>query len=335
MISRFFIDRPIFASVISIVITLAGLIALKSLPIEQYPNITPPQIQVSASYIGADAQTVSENVAAPLEQQINGVENMIYMYSQNSASGDTSLSIFFDIGTDADMAQINVQNRVNIALPQLPQEVQRTGVTVKKQTTNFLLIIDVQSPDGRYDEIFTSNYATINIVDELLRVDGVSEAQIVGARDYSMRIWLRPDRLAQLELTTGDVINAIREQNAEFAVGRIGQQPNTHPVELTLPVRAKGRLATPEEFENIVLRANLDGSMVLLKDIGRIELGAQNYDIDGYINGKPTTLIAIYQQYGANALDVASRVKQKLKDLEKNFPAGITYSIPYDRRNNF
>lgn len=330
MISRFFIDRPVFASVISILIAFAGLIALIGLPIEQYPNITPPQVLVSANYVGADALTVSENLAAPLEQQINGVENMIYMYSQNSSNGQMSLSIFFEIGTDPDIAQVNVQNRVNLALPRLPEEVRRVGVNVQKQSTNILMIVAIQSPEGRYNEIFTSNYATINIVDELLRVDGVSNASIIGARDYSMRVWLRPDKLAQLGLTTNDVVAAIQEQNSQFAVGRIGQAPNPVPMVLTLPVTTQGRLSTPEEFDDIVLRANLDGSMVRIKDVGHTDLGAQNYDINGSLDGVPTTLIAVYQQFGANALDVADRVKQTMERLEGGFPAGIAYSIPYD-----
>ncbi|MEI8365025.1 MAG: multidrug efflux RND transporter permease subunit [Parachlamydiaceae bacterium] len=330
MISRFFIDRPIFAAVISIIITLAGLLALRSLPIEQYPNITPPQVSVTATYVGADANTVAQNVAAPLEQQINGVENMIYMYSQNSSTGNMVLNIFFDIGSDADMAQINVQNRINMALPRLPPEVQRTGVSVKKQTPTILLIVALQSPEGRYDEIYTSNYATINVVDELLRVEGVSNVNIIGARDYSMRIWLRPDKLAQLNMTTSDVVGAVKEQNAQYAVGRIGQTPTPHPVPLSFPVTAHGRLDTPEQFDNIILRADPDGSMVQVKDVGYTKLGAQNYDVNGSLDGKPTTLIAIYQQFGANALDVAANVKSTMKHLEKSFPAGIAYSIPYD-----
>jgi len=330
MISRFFIDRPIFAAVISIMITLVGLISLKGLPIAQYPDITPPQIQVSATYVGADASTVAQNVAAPLEQQINGVEDMIYMYSENSSTGNMVLNVFFDIGSDADMAQINVQNRVNLALPRMPQEVQRTGVVIKKQTPTILMIVAIQSPDGRYDEIYTSNYATINVVDELLRLDGVSNVNIIGARDYSMRIWLRPDKLAQLSMTTEDVVNAVKEQNSQYAVGRIGQTPNPSPVPLSFPVTTLGRLDTPEQFDNIILRADPDGSVVLLKDVGHAELGAQNYDVNGGLDGKPTTLIAIYQQFGANALDVAENVKASMKHLGENFPAGIVYSIPYD-----
>lgn len=330
MISHFFIDKPIFASVISILIVLAGLVALRNLPIEQYPNITPPQIQVTTNFTGADAMTVAENVASPIEQQVNGVEDMIYMYSQNSASGDMILNVFFEIGSNADMAQVNVQNRVNMALPRLPPEVQRVGVTVNKQTPNILLFITVQSPDGTLDDIFVSNYTTINIVDELLRVPGVSNATVVGARDYSMRIWLKPDRMAQLAITAVDVVNAIKEQNQQFAVGQIGQAPTPHPVEMTIPVVTKGRLITPDEFENIILRANPDGSMVLLKDVGRAELGAQDYSVNTKLDGKSTAAIAIYQQFGANALDVAEKVKETMKRLEANFPKGLVYSIPYD-----
>lgn len=330
MISRFFIDRPVFAAVISILITLAGLISLKALPIEQYPNITPPQIQVTASYPGADANTISQTIAAPLEQQINGVEDMIYMYSQNSATGNMVMNIFFNIGSDPNMAQINVQNRVSTALPQLPENVQRTGVLVQKQTPTILLIVALQSPDGLYDDIYISNYATINIVDELQRLPGVSNVNIVGARDYSMRLWLRPDKMAQFGLTTTDIVQAVQEQNSEIAIGRIGQAPNSKPVQLTLPVTSQGRLDTPAEFDNIILRANLDGSMILLKDIGHAELGAQNYDVDGLLDGKVTTMIAVYQQYGANALDVADNVKKTVKNLSKKFPAGIQYTIPYD-----
>lgn len=330
MISSFFIERPVFACVLSILITLAGLFALKALPIEQYPNITPPQIQVSATYAGADAMTTATSVAAPLEQQINGVDNMIYMYSQNSSTGNMLLSIFFNIGTDINMAQVNVQNRVSMALPQLPPQVQYQGIMLKKQTPTILLLIAVQSLDGRYDNVFISNYTQINVVNELLRLPGVSNATIINARNYSMRIWLRPDRLAQLQLTAEDVVDAIREQNKDFTAGMLGMPPMAPNITMSVPMTGLGRLDTPEEYENIILRANRDGSFVRIKDIGYVELGAQSYDIDGKLDGKDSMLIAIYQEFGANALDVAEEVKKKMRKASESFPSGLTYSIPYD-----
>jgi hydrophobe/amphiphile efflux-1 (HAE1) family protein len=252
------------------------------------------------------------------------------MYSQNSSSGDMALNVFFDIGSNVDQAQIDVQNNVNIAINQLPQEVQRQGITVKKQTPAILLIVALQSPGGRYDEIFTSNYASINVVDELQRLSGVSDVKIIGARDYSMRLWLKPDRMAQLGLSVPDVIMAVKEQNSQYAVGRIGQAPTIQPVQLTLPITTLGRLSEPKQYEDIILRAKPDGSTIQLKDVGRAELGAQNYDVIGELDGKPTTLIAVYQQYGANALDVANEVKSTIEYLSKQFPSGLEYSIPYD-----
>lgn len=330
MISKFFIDRPVFSCVLSIIITLMGFAALKELPIEQYPGIAPPQITVQASYPGADALTVASNVSSPLEQKINGVENMLYMESQNSATGDMNLVITFEIGTDIDLAQVNVQNRASMAMPQLPLETQQSGLLINKQSTNILMVATLQSPGGRYDEIFLSNYASINIINELLRLPGVSNAQIINARDYSMRIWLRPDRMAQLKLTTSDVIDAIKEQNSNFASGQIGRAPTAHPVALTLPIAAKGRLSDAKEFDEIILRSNPDGSTIQLKDIGRAELGAQSYDVGGNLNGESAIVIAIYLQFGANALTVAEEVKSTMVRLAEGFPAGIAYSIPYD-----
>ncbi len=330
MFSNFFIDHPIFASVISIVITFAGLVAGLNLPVEQYPNITPPLIQVTTFYPGASAQTIADSVGAPLEQQINGVENMIYMYSQNSSSGNYVLSIYFDIGSDPEKAQIDVNNDVSQVIAQLPEEVQKQGVIVQKQTPNILLFVNLQSPDGTYDDIFVSNYANTNILPELQLIPGISEVSIIGSRIYAMRIWLKPDRMAQLEITAADVFQAIQEQNSQLPAGMIGGNPNSLPIELTLPVIATGRLSTAEEFENIILRANSDGSMVFMKDIANVELGAANYDVNTLLSGKSMTAIAIYQQYGANALQVADKVKDKMKELEKDFPKGIIYSIPYD-----
>jgi hydrophobe/amphiphile efflux-1 (HAE1) family protein len=330
MISRFFIHRPIFAAVISILITLLGFLALTKLPIEQYPNITPPQIQVTTSFPGGSAQILSDAVAAPIEDQMNGVEDMIYMYSQNSATGDYALSVFFDIGTDADTALNNVQDRIDLALSQLPSEVQKEGITVKKETPTILLVVAIQSPDGRYDEVFTSNYATIHVADEILRLKGVSDAKLINARDYSMRIWLRPDKMTQLGLSTNDVVASIKEQSNDYAIGELGLPPTNTPVVLTLPVAALGRLTTPKEFDDIILRATPDGATVCIRDIGHTELGAEDYSVNGEINGKTTSLIAVYQEYGANALVVAEEVKKTMTRLSKRFPSGLVYSIPYD-----
>lgn len=329
-ISGFFIDRPIFACVISIIIVLVGLVALFMLPIEQYPNITPPQIQVTTNYNGADAQNISDLIAAPIEQQVNGVEKMIYMYSQNSSTGFYSLSVFFEIGSNPDMDQVNVQNLVTQALPLLPDVVQRTGVQVQKQSPNILMIVAVQSPDNVYDDIFVNNYANINVVTELQLVPGVSSVSIINARQYAMRIWLRPDRMAELGLTSSDIIDAVQEQNATYGIGQIGQAPNIHPVDMNIPISTKGRLSDPQEFDEIILRAFDNGSMLQIKDIGHTELGAQDYSVDGKLNNKTVTLIAVYQQFGANALDVADGVRKEMKNLSKRFPEGITYSIPYD-----
>jgi hydrophobe/amphiphile efflux-1 (HAE1) family protein len=330
MRSTFFIKRPIFSSVLSIIIVFAGLLAMFALPVEQYPNITPPQIQVTANYPGASAETISNTVAAPLEQQINGTEDMIYMYSQNSASGTMTLSVFFKIGTNIDLAQTNTQNNVNLAMAQLPEQVQKQGVTVQKQTPSILLLVSMESLDGRYDDIYMSNYANINVVQELQRIPGVSSVSIIGFREYAMRIWLRPDRMAQIGITVQDVINSVRSQNQQFATGRIGAEPTENPVQLTIPIVAQGRLSTEKEFNNIILRANSDGSIVYLKDVARAELGAQNYDVTAKLDGNSSTMIAVYQQYGANALEVADLVKAKMEELKKTFPAGIEYTIPYD-----
>lgn len=330
MISKFFLEHPIFAVVISIIITLAGLAAIKVLPIEQYPNITPPLILVSASYPGATAQTISDTVAAPLEQQINGVENMIYMYSQNAAPGNMALNVYFDLGTDPNLALTNTQNRVDLALSQLPIEVQREGISVTKQSPSALLVISIESTEELHDEIFVNNYATIHVADELQRIKGVSNAKVLNALNYSMRIWLKPDRLAQLKLTTSDVVTAVKGQNASRSIGEMGQAPTKKFVPLTIPVDSQGRFEKVEQYENIILRADTDGSMVLLKDVGRVELGAQSYDVNGTLNGKSVAAIAIYQTYGANALDVANKVKQKVEELSKYFPQGLSYSIPFD-----
>lgn len=300
------------------------------LAIEQFPNLLPPQINVKASYPGATAQIVANTIAAPLEQQINGVENMIYMYSNSSSTGDYNLNVYFNIGSDIKQALIDVENQANIATPLLPEEVQKTGVTILRQTPAILLIVAVESPDQRYDEIFLSNYSTINIVEELQRSQGVSSVRIINDRTYAMRIWLDPNLLVKYGLSAGDVALAIRDQNTEYSVGRLGENPTSGPVELTVSITSVGRLSTPEQFNNIILKANSDGSIVSLKDVGYAELGAQNYDVTSTLNGKPTISIAVFQQFGANALQVADTIRKKMVEISKGFPEGITYSIPYD-----
>ena len=330
MISRFFIDHPIFASVLSIVIALAGLTAMRNLPIEQYPNITPPEIVLTTSFNGANAETMANDVASPLEGKILGAENMIYMYSQNSSTGKINLEVYFALGSDANVAQIHVQNLANQAQSQLPSQVQSQGLTINKQTPNILMLVAVQSPTDRYDTLFMSNYSSINIVNELELLPGISNITVIGQRNYAMRVWLRPDLMAQLGITSNDVVNALNEQNSDFGIGQLGQAPNTHPVSLTIPMATTGRLTTPEEFGNIIVRADLTGAIVKIKDIGRVELGAQDYTVDGFLNGKPAILLAIYQQYGANAIDVADSVRVAMKKISQRFPKGLEYSIPYD-----
>ncbi|MBS4098537.1 MAG: multidrug efflux RND transporter permease subunit [Sulfuricella sp.] len=330
MISRFFIDRPIFAAVISILITLAGLVAMKNLPVAQYPQITPPSVSVSATYPGASADTVASTVAAPLEQQVNGTDGMTYMTSNSTADGSMSLSVNFDIGVDIDKAASDVQSRANAALGQMPGPVRQGGLTVSKSNANMMMVIAVQSTDGRYDDVYISNYASLNVIDELKRVPGAGRVEIMGARDYSMRIWLRPDRMAQLGITSDDIANAIREENAQVAVGQIGAPPNKEPVELTFPVTARGRLTDPRQFGDVILRTGANQARVRVKDVARVELGSQSYDFLGSLNGKPTTLITVYQSPKANALELARDIREKLDDMSKRFPAGIGYSVPFD-----
>ncbi len=330
MISRFFIHNPIFASVISLIITFAGLVAMHNLPIEQYPNITPPLIQVSTNYNGANAEVMANDVASPLEQQILGTQDMIYMYSQNSSTGTMTLDVYFAIGANSNMAQVNVQNQINQAQAQLPLAVQQEGITITQQTPNILLIVALSSPSGVFDETYVSNFANINVVNELDLLPGISNISVIGQRNYAMRIWLKPDLMAQMGISPKDIIEAVREQNADFGLGQLGQAPNVHPVTLTVPFTAQGRLTTPQQFENIVLRADLSGSIVFLKDVADITLGAQDYTVDGELDGQSTILLAIYQEYGANALSVSESVHSAMKRLSKNFPKGIEYSIPYD-----
>ena len=326
----FFLRRPIFSTVISLVITLVGLIAITVLPIEQYPDLTPPQVVVSANYTGASAEVVAETVASLLESQINGVDNMIYMNSVSSGSGSMSLTVSFAVGTDPDQATIDVNNRVQLALAQLPQEVQRMGVSVLKKSPAILQIVFLTSPDERYDTIFLSNYALLNIVDELKRLPGVGDAQNFAAQDYAMRVWLRPDRMSQLKITTADIASALRDQNAQFAAGRMGEEPMMPGVGVTWQITTHGRLTTPEQFGEVILRTEKDGSILRLKDVARIELGAQSYGFMGKYNGLAAVPVGLYLAPGANALATAEAVKAKMAELSADFPVGVAYSIPYD-----
>ncbi|ADI39166.1 efflux RND transporter permease subunit [Waddlia chondrophila] len=331
MFSHFFIDRPILSSVISIVIVLAGFMAMVNLPIAQYPEITPRQVQVTTAYPGASAEVVSNNVAAPIEQQVNGADDMLYMYSSCSSTGNMTLNVFFDLSRDPDLAQVDVQNRVNLALPQLPEIVTRQGVSVKKVSTSFMMIIAVFSPDGRYDNTYVGNYANLYILDAIKRIPGANQASVIGVPDYAMRLWVKPDRMAQLGITSQDIIRAVQAQNEQFAAGRVGQPPNMDEVVMTFPVTTQGRLTTPQEFEEIILRAGSEGAAIVkLKDIGRAELGSKDYNVTTHLNKMPATLIAVYQQPGSNALEVSEAVTSLLKEMKKDFPDGIDYKISMD-----
>ncbi len=327
---RFFIDRPIFSSVISFIIVLAGLAALNNLPVEQYPDVVPPQIVVQANYPGASSEVLAESVAAPLEQEINGVDDMIYMESTSTDAGFLQISVSFEMGTDPDQAAINVNNRVQAALPRLPQQVRDQGVRVEARSTNILMVPVLSSPDGRYDSLFISNYALLNVLDELVRLPGVGDARLFGAQDYSMRVWLRPDKLAQFELTPSDVAAALREQNAQFAAGRIGAEPAPEEQAFTFTVTTDGQLESPEAFEEIILRSEGDGSTLRLGDVARVSLGAQRYEFSATYNGEPTVPLGIYLQPGANALDTAREVRAALADVSDRFPDGLEYTVAYD-----
>jgi multidrug efflux pump len=325
-----FIDRPILASVISIIIVIMGGAALIGLPVEQYPNVVPPQIVVQGAYPGASAEVISEAVVAPLEQEINGVENMIYMESSSTDAGSFRLTVSFDIGTDPDQATINVNNRVQQALSRLPQQVRDQGLRVAARSTSILQVVTLSSPDKRFGVVEISNYALLNVIDELVRLPGVGDASLFGAQDYSMRIWLRPDTLAEYDLTPADVAAAINEQNAQFAAGRIGAEPAPEGQAFTFSVSTPGRFTDPAEFENIILRSDEDGATLRLGDVARAELGAQGYDFSATYNGEPTVPIGVYLQPGANALDAAEAVREALKDVGSRLPQGMAYNIPYD-----
>ena len=331
MFSRYFIDRPIFAFVISIVIVLAGLAAMRSLPIAQYPEIAPPVVQVTAAYPGASAEVLEQTVAAPIENAITGVEGMMYMSSTSTSSGATTIEITFEIGTDIDQAAVNVNNRVKQVEARLPEETRRQGVVVQKGSSSFLQVHAFYSPDGSRDSLWTSNYVTLNILDRIKRIPGTTSVQIFGAKDYAMRIWLRPDVMSQLGVTVEEIAGAIRSQNSQYAAGSIGATPTSQSAqELVYSVTAQGRLSEPEQFEEIIIRSNLDGSSLRLKDIARVELGAKDYNFRGTINGKEAVLLGIFLQPGANALDVAAEVNDVLAQVTQQFPTGLAHLNSYD-----
>jgi len=327
--SRFFISRPIFASVISIIIMIAGLMASLTLPVAQYPEITPPTVIISATFPGANAETLSKTVAAPIEEQLSGVEGLLYYNSQSTSNGTVSITATFEVGTNPDTALIAVNNRVKVAEPRLPDDVRRTGVLVQKRSNNILMLAAVRSPDQSLDALYLSNYVALNVIEEIRRIPGVGDAQQFDPV-YAMRVWLKPNVMAKLGITTSDVAAAIRVQNTQNAAGKIGAEPVTNGQQLTYTVTAKGRLLSTEDFGNIVLRADGANGMVRLKDVARIELGADSYDRSGKVNGAPVSGMGVYLQSGANALNTAKLVKARLEEMSKNFPKGMEYFVPYD-----
>ncbi|MFL9711564.1 efflux RND transporter permease subunit [Methylobacillus sp. Pita1] len=328
--TRFFITRPIFASVVSIIIVLAGLAAAFQLPIAQYPQIAPPTVMVTATYPGASAETLAKTVAAPIEEQLSGIEGLLYYQSSADSSGTLTITVTFETGTDVDQATFNVSNRVNIATPRLPEDVRRTGLIVQKRSNDILMALMLVSPNKTYDPLYLSNYATLNVLDELKRIKGVGDVTVFGTQDYSMRIWLRPDKMAQLGVTTSDIAAAIAAQNAQYAAGRIGQDPAPDDQQIVYTVTAKGRLIEPEQFANIIVKANGPRGVLYLKDVARIELGAQNYNIRTTLQGQPGVGIPVFLQTGANALDTAEAIKAKMEELKQRFPEDMDYRIPYD-----
>ncbi|MDR1026698.1 MAG: efflux RND transporter permease subunit, partial [Lactobacillus sp.] len=330
MFSKFFIDRPIFATVVSLVILLAGLVSINALPVEQYPDIVSPEIQVTAVYPGATAEVLADTVAAPLEQAINGVNNMVYMYSTATSSGFLTISVVFEVGTDPDQATIDVNNKVQTALSSLPNEVTQQGVTVAQKSTSILQVVTMTSDSAQHDAIYISNYALINIIDDLRRIPGVGDASLFANQDYAMRIWLRPDKLADYNMTPQDVVSAIKEQNTQFAAGKFGEEPMTEYQPYTYSVSTQGRLQTPEEFGEIILRGGTEGAMLRLKDVARIDLGSKDYSVKARFDGKDAVAFAVYLQSGANALETADAVRTKMYELSQRFPEGMQYAIPYD-----
>src|SRR3984885_9715765 len=330
MLSAIFVDRPRLAIVIAVVTTIAGALAFFAMPVAQYPDIVPPQVSVTTTYPGANSGVVDATVAQPIEAQVIGVDKMIYMKSVSGDDGSYTLTASFELGTNPDINTVNVNNRVQTALSKLPQDVQRQGVTVKKKSSAILGVIVLSSPKQTHNPLFISNYVTINLLDPIKSTPGVGDASLWGPQDYAMRAWVRTDRLTGLNLTTGDIISAIQSQNVQAAVGRIGARPISNDQQLQLNLQTKGRLSTVQEFENIVIRTNPDGSILRLGDVARLELGAANLDRDTRLNGGPASAIAIYQSPGANAINTLKAVKERIAEAEKRFPDDLTWKITYD-----
>ncbi|MBN9133570.1 MAG: multidrug efflux RND transporter permease subunit [Nitrosospira multiformis] len=330
MNSHFFIDRPIFASVLSIIIVVLGLVSLQKLPIAQFPQITPPMVQIDTDYPGASAEIVAEAVARPIEVQLPGIDNLLYYDSTSTNDGHMTMRLTFEIGTDVDIAQVQTQNRQRLAEPQLPDEVIRQGVTVKKTSPDLLAVIMLTSTDPRHETVFLSNYALLRVLDNVKRIPGVGDAIIFGARNYSMRLILNPVRMAQLDITPTEIVAVVREQNRDFPAGRIGREPTPKGTELTIPIITQGRMSEVKEFEDMIVRAYPDGSMVRMRDIARVELGAQSYDLEGRWNGQPNAFLLTFLSPGANALETVKHIRQEMERLSRSFPAGVSYDIPYD-----
>ena len=325
----FFIDRPVFSAVISILIVIVGIIGLTMLPIDQYPQITPPVVKISASYPGASALTVSQAVATPIEQELNGTPGMLYMESNSSNSGGFSATVTFDISADPDLAAVEIQNRVKLAESRLPAEVVQNGIEIEKQAASQLMTICLTSSDPKFDEIYLSNFATLNVLDLLRRIPGVGRVSNIGSRYYAMQIWVDPARLANYGLTLQDLQNALKDQNRESAAGVLGQQP-VSGLDFTIPITAQGRLSSVGQFEEIVLRANADGSMIRMRDVARVSLEAQSYNTESGINGGNAAVLGIYLLPGANAMEVAENVKKAMEEISVTFPEGMQYEIPFD-----
>lgn len=330
MISQYFIQRPIFAGVLSMMIFLAGAIAMFQLPITEYPEVVPPTVVVNATYPGANPVVIADTVAAPLEQAINGVENMLYMSSQSTADGSLAITVTFALGTNVDDAQVQVQNRVARALPRLPEDVQRLGVTTEKSSPNLTMVVHLLSPDSRYDMLYLSNFANLKVKDELARIEGAGSVRVFGAGDYAVRIWLNPEKVASLNLTTTDIIGAIREQNRQAAAGTIGAPPNAQGNPFQLLIKVKGRLENVEEFNDIIIRVGENGAITRLKDVARVELGSNSYALRSLLNNKPAAAVAIFQSPGSNAIQLSDDVRARMEELKATFPEGVDYDIVYD-----